>query len=621
MSLSATRRFFALAAGAAVVALAAVGAYCWWPRPDEPEPAPVMAPPTVASTVRFRDTAAADGLDFRMAFLPAEQGEKFKVNLYDHGCGVAVGDYDGDGHEDVYFVNQLGPNKLYRNRGDGTFVDVTAKAGVGLGDRICVAATFADYDNDGRLDLFVTSTRGGNVLYHNRGDGTFTDVTKAAGVALIAHSQTAAFFDSDNDGWLDLLVTNTAQWTLDTFDQTARYYPGPTDFWHMALSPIEHNVMYRNNRDGTFTDVTSTSGLAGKGWGGDVAAFDADSDGKIDVLITNMFGASQLYRNLGGGKFADITRATLGRTSWGAIGAKAFDYDNDGRLDLLLVDMHSDMWLPPHVNPRSTQHNLRMRYDKIQGPFFRVQPEAAEAERRLADSFKFRYDDVIFGNTLFRNSATGKFAEVSDVAGAETWWPWGIATGDFDNDGFEDVYLPSGMGYPYRYWPSPLLMNNGDGTFTDRAAVAGLEPPIGGEELPEKIAGRYKAVRSARCAAVADFDGDGRLDLVVNNFNGPASYFRNQTPRKSYLAFRLTGTTSNRDAIGAVARLHVGDEVMLRQVHAAGGYLSHSSRTLHFGLGARTKVDRVEITWPSGRRQTITAPALNQLHRLTEPER
>src|SRR5262245_42440678 len=181
----------------------------------------------------FEERAAAAGIDFRMSFLPGEQGERFKVNLYDHGCGVAVGDCDGDGKDDIYFVNQLGKNALYRNRGDGTFEDITERAGVGVGDRVCVAATFADYDNDGHAGLYVPSTRGGNILFHNLRDGTFRDVTKQAGVTLVAHSQTAAFFDYDNDGLLDLFVTNTAAWTMPSTDPTPRYFPGPVDFWKM----------------------------------------------------------------------------------------------------------------------------------------------------------------------------------------------------------------------------------------------------------------------------------------------------------------------------------------------------------------------------------------------------
>src|SRR5678815_2590327 len=158
--------------------------------------------------------------------LRMEQGERFRINLYDHGAGLAVGDFDNDGRDDIYFLNQHGTNALYHNAGGGSFVDVTAKAGVALGDRVSVGATFADYDNDGLQDLLVTSTRGGNILFHNRGDGTFTDVTAAAGVRHVGHSQTPVFFDYDNDGDLDLFLTNTAHWTTDVFDMTSHSYVG-----------------------------------------------------------------------------------------------------------------------------------------------------------------------------------------------------------------------------------------------------------------------------------------------------------------------------------------------------------------------------------------------------------
>ncbi len=485
-----------------------------------------------------------------------------------------------------------------------------------MGDRVCVAAAFGDYDNDGHADLYVTSTRGGNLLFHNNGDGTFTDVTKKAGLTLVAHSQTAAFFDYDNDGLLDLFVTNTAKWTLEKARTGA--YSGPQNLWQMAASPREDNVLYRNNGDGTFTDMTAKAGLKGQGWGGDVAVFDFDEDGHMDIFVTNMFGASQLYRNNGDGTFTDVTKRTLGRTSFGAIGSKAFDFNNDGRLDLLVVDMHSDMWLDWTYSPKTwSAEKLRKKYGHVTGPLYEEEPKAQKEELRLRSLFHFRDEDVIFGNTLFKKLPSGHFEEVSDKAGIETWWPWGVATGDFDGDGFEDVFLPSGMGFPYDYWPSSLMMNNGDETFTDRAAQFGIEPPPEGAFGKQPLGGKLPA-RSARCAATADFDGDGRLDLIVNNFNDRPAYFKNQFPKQNYVAFRLTGTKSNRDAVGAVVRLYMGKEVMVRQVHAAGGYLSQSSRTLHFGLGKRSQIDRAEIRWPSGPVQTIDSPALNTVHRLTE---
>jgi hypothetical protein len=243
-----------------------------------------------------------------------------------------------------------------------------------------------------------------------------------------------------------------------------------------------------------------------------------------------------------------------------------------------------------------------------------------EKERELMESLGSRPEELLFGNGFYRNEGGGKFTEASDQAGLETFWPWGVAAGDFDDDGLEDVFVPAGMGYPFYYWPNSLLMNQGDGTFRDRANELGVEPPARGEALPTPVAGRT-AVRSSRSAATADFDGDGRLEVVTNNFNDQPYVFKNEFPRKNYVAFRLRGTRSNRDAVGAVVRLFRGNQVLTRQVSGACGYLAQASRTLHFGLGASAEVGRVEITWPGGARQRldgVTVNALNEVVQSTE---
>ncbi len=570
----------------------------------------------------FQERAREAGIAFRMHDLPKEQGEPFHINLYDHGSGLAVGDYDNDGHEDIYFLNQLGPNALYRNVGDGSFVDVTAKAGVALADRISVGATFADYDNDGWADLFVTTTRGGNVLWHNRGDGSFEDVTAAAGLSRVGHFQTPVFFDYDNDGDLDLYLTNTGQWTTDVFDSATGAYEGKPDLGTLMTTPKEFNILYRNNGDGTFTDVTDRAGLRGRGWAGDAAVFDYDEDGFLDLFVPSMFGRGQLYHNSGHGTFTDVTAQTLGRTPYGAVGCKAFDYDGDGRLDLYVVDMHSDMWMGLDSRHLSLGVATQTQHQRFLSPLGPTVNEAAvgftKTVREMFATLGEDYDALLFGNALYRNLGHGHFAETAAAAGLETFWPWGVATGDYDNDGNEDVFIPSGMGYPFYYWPNHLMMNNGDGTFQDRAAALGVEPPARGIYLAESILGR-PAARSSRSAVVADFDGDGRLEIVTNNFNDRPYFFANRFPRRNYVAFRLTGTTSNRDAIGAVVRLWAGKTVMVRQVNPAGGYLSHSTRVVHFGLGDRSKVDRIEIRWPRGIVQRLDNPEINTLHQIREP--
>ncbi len=306
----------------------------------------------------------------------------------------------------------------------------------------------------------------------------------------------------------------------------------------------------------------------------------------------------------------------LGRTSWGTVGVKAFDYDGDARLDLMLVDMHSDMWMPTDL-PLKNVDEYR-KYAGPDGAALALGVTTTSKRQELLDRLKVRPDSVIFGNTLFRNLGGGKFEEVSDAAGVETLWPWGIAAADFDANAAVDIYIPSGMGYPYQYWRSYLLMNRGDATFEDRSGSAGLDPPPGGVFLEERI-GSTLAARSARSAAVADFDADGRPDLIVNNFNDRAHYYRNLYPKRSWVAFRLTGTRSNRDAVGALVTVRAGGRRQIRQVEAAGGYLAQSSKTVQFGLADANVLEECEIRWPSGFVQKVDSVRMNSVNAITEP--
>lgn len=615
------RRGAAAAALLATLGLSACGDAPKTPRtdgsPTDPASAPTTAPvrsPAPDVTGGFVEEAERRGLRFRTDFLPGEQGVFFKINLYDHGSGVCVVDYDGDGDDDVYLLNQLGRSALFRNDGHGNFTDVTAETGAGIGDRICVAAVFGDADGDGDQDLYVTSTRGGNLMFRNDG-GRFTDVTKQAGLTLVAHSETPCFFDMDGDGDLDLFVSNTARWTADGREPQGRYHPGPSTLFELAESPVETHRMYRNEGGMRFTDVTSTAKLAGLGWGGDTAVFDMEGDGDLDLFVTNMFGRSQLYRNDGKGVFDECTTEALGDTSWGAVGARVLDVDCDGELDLFVADMHSDMWTPLDLSKVKIEPSRKHR--SASGPMVENGSMTAEQERELLKRLRIPSKGVVYGSTLFRRTSPGRFEEVSDRSGVETWWPWGAASADFDLDGDEDLYLPTGMGYPYPYFPNVYLVNDGKGVFTEGASAVRLEPLPEGDFQPQPIGGK-PAARSARCAATGDFDGDGRPDLVVSLFNDRVHLFMNRAERKPWVAFRLKETSGRRDAVGALVRVRAGGRTMVRQVQSSGGYLAQSSRTLHFGLGGAAEIERCEVIWPGGKVQQVPSPKIGAVNEVTE---
>jgi hypothetical protein len=553
-----------------------------------------------------------------------DAGLTYKPVHYDHGNGVAVADVDGDGLPDLYFTSQLGGNELWKNLGGGTFRNITADAGVGLPDRISVTASFADIDNDGDQDLFVTTVRGGNVLFENDGHGHFKDISKLAGVDYVGHSSGAVFFDFDRDGLVDLYVCNVGRYTTDqkgkggAFVGTADGFSG-----HLHADRSEHAILYKNLGHGRFRDVTNAVGLGNAGWSGDASAVDLNGDGFPDLYALNMQGADHYFENQGGTQFVEKTAQIFPRTSWGAMGIKFFDYDNDGRPDLLITDMHSDMSTTVGPDREKLKSQMQWTKDFLQG-----------------DSSTF-----IFGNAFFHNRGAGKFEEISDRIGVENYWPWGPSVGDINADGWQDVFIASSMNYPYRYGINSMLLNNRGGTFLDSEFILGIEPRRGGRtdtpwfeadcSLPasasiEPCKGHrgkivVRAPLGSRSSVLFDLDGDGDLDIVTNDFNSPPQILVSDLVQRHaihWLGVALTGTASNRDGLGATVRVVAGGHTLTQWHDGKSGYLSQSAMPLYFGLGDAVSVARVEVDWTSGRKQVVTSGvAVNSILRLTEPPR
>ncbi len=549
-----------------------------------------------------------------------------KMGHYDHGSAIAVADVDGDGLYDIYFVNQVGGNELWKNLGGGKFKNITQEAGVGLPDRISVGAAFADVDNDGSEDLFVTTVRGGNVLFKNDGHGHFTDISKEAGVDLVAHSSGAFFFDYDNDGLLDLLVCNVGRYTTDEKGPNGEYAAIPNAFsGHLYPDRYEHPVLYKNMGHYHFKDVTAEVGLQPHGWCGDASFGDVNGDGWPDIYFLNMQGHNHYYENQAGKKFVDKTDQYFPKTSWGAMGIKFFDYDNDGRMDLLVTDMHSDM--SEEQDPESEKLKSTITWDDsyIQGT----------------------KSDFIWGNALYHNLGGGKFEEVSDRMGVENYWPWGVSVGDVNADGWDDIFISSGMSYPYRYGINSMLLNNRGEKFLDSEFLLGIEPRKNlytpwfeidcsdpaerqaQEKLDSKICvgqkGKFVVMspRSSRSSVMFDLDNDGDLDIVTNDFNSEPQVLISdlaQRKRIHWLKVMLVGTTSNRNGLGATVRVHAGGQTYTKYNDGKSGYLAQSVLPLYFGLGDTTKIDSVEVDWPSRKKQVVTTGLReNQTLRITEP--
>ncbi|MEO8481818.1 MAG: CRTAC1 family protein [Acidobacteriota bacterium] len=553
----------------------------------------------------FTDALASTGISFR-GHIVDDAGKTYKAVHYDHGNGIAVADVDGDGLLDIYFVNQVGGNQLWKNLGGGKFRNIT-DAGIAMMGKVSVAASFADIDNDGDEDLYVTSVRGGNELFENDGHGVFRDISVSSGLGYVGHSSGAVFFDYNKDGRLDLFLANIGKYTTDVMGgDEYKYYVGFEDGFQGHLHPErrERSLLFRNDGRNKFTNVTTAMGLTDYSWSGDASVVDVNEDGWPDIYLLNMQGDNQYYENAGGTKFVKKSREIFPRTSWGAMGIKVFDVNNDGKLDIYITDMHSDM--SHEVGPDQEQMKSMMMW-----------PE----------SFRGSGATSIWGNSLFIKDGPNKFHEASDEMNAENYWPWGPSIADLNADGFDDAFVATGMSYPFRYSVNSVKLNDRGKRFADAEFVLGIEPRKDGVTAPwfeldasgkdrthKDAAGAIGRLsiwgsKSTRSAAIFDVDGDGDLDIVTNEFNNVPMVLESNLSTKTaihYADVKLVGATSNRDGLGAMVTVTAGGSKYVKAMDGKSGYLSQSAMPLNFGLGAATSVDRIDITWPSGKKQSVT---------------
>ncbi|MGB7190630.1 MAG: CRTAC1 family protein [Acidobacteriaceae bacterium] len=571
----------------------------------------------------FTDELKQSGITFRNHVLPYAK-QQYMHNHYDHGAGVAVADVDGDGLYDLYFVSQVGGNQLWKNLGNGKFRNITDEAGVGMKGHINVGASFADVNNTGHEDLFVTTVDQGDVLFKNDGHGHFTDITKQSGINIIAHSSGAVFFDYNNDGRVDLLVCNVGIYTSKVKGAHGEYVGLPDAFFgHLHPERFEHPVLYENLGNYKFKDVTAEVGLNPHGWCGDAGFAYLNGNRYPGIYFLNMQGADQYFANEGGKKFVDVTKEYFPKTPWGSMGIKFFDYDNDGRPDLFVTDMHSDMMAQ-------------------QTPFQEKEKVVPVSTAMLGGPAS----DYIFGNAFYHNLGGGKFEEISDKIGVEQLWPWGVSVADVNADGWQDIFIAASMNFPLRYGINSMLLNNQGKGFLDSEFLLGIEPrkvpytpwfvmdctnkdQLGGlgQQVCQGENGKITvtAPKGSRSSVIFDLDNDGDLDIVTNDFNSEPQILISdlaQVKKIHWLKIVLVGTKSNRNGLGAKVRLHANGQTYTHYNDGKSGYLSQSVLPLYFGLGDATKIDSIEVDWPSGRKQVLTRDLReNRLMRITEAEK
>ena len=524
--------------------------------------------PQRPAAVQFRNVAEAAGLRFVHQHSPTP--EKYYVESAPGG--LAVFDYNGDGRPDIFFTNgartpsldktsDTFANRLYRNDGNMRFTDVTDAAGV-RGAGYAMGAAAADYDNDGHVDLFVAGVRR-NQLLRNRGDGGFDDVTEKAGIASGEWAAAGGWFDYDNDGRLDLMVVNYVQWSAETNRYCGDQGRGVRIYCHPRFFQGLPNRLYRNKGDGTFEDVSARAGLlthVGKGMS--VALADYNHDGRIDAFVTNDTVPNFLFRNKGDGTFAEaallagVSVPESGRPV-SSMGTDFQDYDNDGWEDLHLTALSGETF------------------------------------------------------PLFRNDGRGGFTETTQSSGLARLTMklsgWCTVMADLDNDGRKDIFTANSHANDRigetdaAGWKqaNSVFVNDGQGRFRDGTPESGFAT----------------AVAAHRGCGVADFNGDGRLDVVVLVLGERAELWQNESaPGNHWLIVRPLGSKSNRDGIGA--RVLVGDQV--RTMTTAVGYASSSHAGVHFGLGTATEVPRIEVQWPSGARQVLEHVKADQVVEVKE---
>jgi len=550
------------------------------------ERAPALTRPLSPPKVNFVDIAERAGLNAKTE----DGGDKTKRYIIETtGSGAAFFDFDNDGWPDIFLVNgsrlegfpkgQEPTSHLYRNNHDGTFTDVTQKAGVGLvgwGQGVCAG----DYDNDGFVDLFVTFW-GHDVLLHNNGDGTFTDVTRKAGLWHddVRWSTGCAFVDYDRDGHLDLFIAHYVDFDL---AHTPEPGSGAACLWKgipVMCGPRglkgTHSELYHNNGDGTFTDVSQASGVAKTDAYYCFTALtgDFDNDGWPDIYVTCDSTPNLLFHNNHNGTFtetaveAGVAFNDGGREQAG-MGADAVDYDGDGWLDIIKTNFSDDT------------------------------------------------------ATLYHNNRDGTFTDVTSAAGLgknSQFLGWGTLFVDVDNDSWPDIFMANGHVYP-ELDSKGLGLNN---TFRERKLLYWNEHNGRFLDISLEAGPGITTPFNSHGVAAADFDNDGAVEILVNNSHDRPSLLKNLGERNSgdqgnWILLKLEGTKSNRDAIGARVTLRVADHQQTQEVRSGGGYISQSDFRLHFGLGKATQADSVEIRWPSGLVQHFENVPGNRVVRIRE---